>query len=267
MSDPFDLGPPADPVRRAQTLAKPELPRRFYAAVGVTESAGGFAATLDGKAAKTPGGLVAAVPTRDLAEALAAEWDAQTTHVDAATMPLVRLVNAALDGVAANAAAVADSVAAYAGSDLLCYRPDGPERLVARTTALWDPILAWAEARLGARFVLAEGVMPVAQPPQTLEAVRRAVPTEPALLLASVQALTTLTGSAVLALAVVYGRLDIDAAWAAAHVDEDWNIELWGSDAEAAARRGFREREARAAARVAVALAPATPPINDGDRP
>jgi len=259
MSGPFDLDVPDDPVRRAQVLARPELPRRFYAEAAVAEAEGGFVATLDGKPTKTPGGLPAVVPSRELAAAAAAEWAAQGSHVDAATMPLVRLVNAALDGVAARADAVVDSIAAYAGSDLLCYRPDGPERLVARTTALWDPVLAWAEERLGARFVLAAGVMPVAQPPETLAAVRRAIPDGPPLLLAAVQVLTTLTGSAVLALAVAYGRLSFDAAWEAAHVDEDWNIGLWGTDAEALARRAWREAEARAAARVVAALPPVRP--------
>lgn len=259
MSGPFDFDAPSDPVKRAQALARPELPRRFYADVAVAEADGGFVVALDGKATRTPGGAPAVVPARDLAEALAAEWAAQATHIDAASMPLVRLLNAALDGVAARAEAVADSIAAYAGSDLLCYRPDGPERLVARTTALWDPVLAWAEETLGARFVLAEGVMPVAQPAETIAAVRRTIPTEPPLVLAAVQALTTLTGSAVLALAVAYGRLTVDAAWEAAHVDEDWNIGLWGADAEALARRAAREVEARAAARVVAALPPALP--------
>jgi chaperone required for assembly of F1-ATPase len=250
MSDPFGPGRPPgdDPVRRAQALTRPELPRRFYAEASVLPSAGGFAVALDGRPTHTPSKAPVVVPTAAIAAALAGEWNAQGELIDPATMPLSRLVNAAIDAVGAAREAVADTIVAYAGSDLLCYRPDGPDGLLARIAAHWDPVVRWAEARFQAHLVLAEGLMPVEQSPALIAAVRAAVPLEPPLLLAAVQALTTLTGSALLALAVAEGRLSIDEAWAAAHVDEDWNISLWGADAEAAVRRAAREREARAAA-------------------
>ncbi len=166
--------------------------------------------------------------------------------IDPATMPLTRLVNSALDGVAIETAAVADETAHYAGSDLLYYRADGPARLVERQRDLWDPILAWAERRYGVRFRLVNGVMPVDQDPAVVAAVRAAMP-EDAVVLAGLNMATSLLGSVLLALAVLDGALDEEAAWAAAHLDEDWNTELWGEDEEAAARRAFRRADMAAA--------------------
>lgn len=255
MSDIFDLGDlPDDPVKRAQLHARPELPRRFYETADVAAVDGGFAVRLDGRQTRTPAGHPVVLPARAIAEALAAEWNAQGSHIDPAGMPLSRLVNIALDGVAAAPEKVVDDIVAYAGSDLLCYRPAGPDGHLALIARHWDPVVAWAEARLGARPLLAEGLMPVAQPEAFTDAVRRALPAGPPLLVAALQSLTSLTGSALLALAIYEGRLDIDAAWAAASVDEDWNASLWGADAEAERHRARRAAEARAAALVVAAL-------------
>lgn len=260
MSDtPFDLGDlspgerPSDPTRTP--AAKTELPKRFYKDVATEERPEGHVLVLDGRPVRTPARHLLAVPTPGLAATLAAEWAAQGERIDPATMPLTRLVNAALDGVAADVEAVRADVAAYAGSDLLCYRPDGPDGLVARTDALWNPVVDWAERDLGARLVLAEGLMPVTQDPAALVRLAAAVPHGPPLLVAATHVITTLTGSALLALALVHGRLDFAAAWAAANVDEDWNWSLWGADGEALARRAAREAEARTAALVVAELA------------
>ena len=255
---PFDLGAlapterPSDPTRTP--AAKLELPKRFYTAVATAEGPEGHALRLDGKPVRTPARHLLTVPTTGLAAVLAAEWAAQGTHINPATMPLTRLLNAALDGVAGEIEAGRADGVAFAGSDLLCYRPDAPEGLVARTNALWNPVIDWAERDLGARMVLAEGVMPVDQDPAAMARIAAAVPAGPPLLVAATHVLTTLTGSALLALAIVHGALDFETAWSAANVDEDWNWSLWGADAEALARRGARTADARTAALVVAEL-------------
>ncbi|MFC7052684.1 ATP12 family chaperone protein [Hansschlegelia quercus] len=227
-----------------------ELPKRFYKAAEALEKDGLFAIALDGKTARTPARALLAMKARPLAEAVAAEWQAQEERIDPSTMPLTRLANVAIDGVAKEAAAVAAEIVRYAGSDLVCYRADTPDRLVARQATHWDPVLAFARDTLGARFVLAEGVMFVEQPAEALEAVSLAVPRDDAFTLAALSTLTTLTGSALVALALHRGHLSADSAWAAATVDEDWSAEIWGHDAEAAARQAFRRCEFEASVRM-----------------
>jgi len=238
--------PPGDPMARAQAAQRPPRPKRFYAAAAVGEADGGFSVLLDGRPVRTPARGLLKAPTRPLAEALVAEWAAQGQEIDPFTMPLTRLVNVALDRVAPEAQAVADEVASYAGTDLLFYRADGPDALIARQAQHWDPVLDWMHDTHGARFFLSEGIRHVAQPAEALERVRALVPMDP-LPLSAVHLMTTLTGSALLALAVAHGRLDADAAWAAAHVDEDWNRDQWGEDEIAAARRAARRIDMDAA--------------------
>jgi chaperone required for assembly of F1-ATPase len=189
------------------------------------------------------------VPSRRLAAALADEWNAQVERIDPAAMPVTRLVNSAIDGVAPRMNEVRADVLAYAGTDLLCYRAGEPERLAASQARHWDPVLVWAERRLAVRFALAEGVMHVPQPDDTLAAVAAALERyDDPFALAALHVATTLTGSALLALALAEGKIGAEEAWAAAHVDEDWNMLLWGEDAEALARRARRLAEFRAAA-------------------
>ena len=162
-------------------------------------------------------------------------------------MPLTRIANTAIEAVSDNMQAVAGDIVAFAGSDLLCYRAAGPEALVARQAKAWDPIIQWAATDLGARFILAEGVMPVEQPRAALDRVAEAIQPLNPFQLSGLHVVTTLTGSALLALAVLKERLTPDEAWAAAHVDEDYQIELWGADAEAEDRRAYRWQEMQAA--------------------
>ena len=188
-----------------------------------------------------------------LAEALAAEWRAQGEIIEPDTMPLTRLVNSALDGVARAMEATIEEVAKFAETDLVCYRASQPATLVAAQAAAWDPMLAFARGALGSRLICAEGVMYVEQPQDARFAVRGAVETEAtgasgALRLAALSVMTSLTGSVLLALAVARGRLDAAEAWRAAHVDEDHQLVIWGHDAEAAARRAQRWRDMEAAA-------------------
>lgn len=226
------------------------LPRRFYKEATVGERDGAFAVLLDGRPVKTPAKRDLALPTRALAEAVAAEFAAQASHIDPATMPVTRIVNSALDGVAPRLADVAADLANYAGSDLVCYRADAPEGLVAQQARHWDPVLDWSRRELGVAPVLAAGVMPVTQPAALREAVLERLRSLDELGLAAAHVMTTLTGSALLVLAYLDGTLPASAVWDAAHVDEDWQIGQWGEDAEAARRRALRRAEFDAAARV-----------------
>ncbi len=256
MSDLFDIGPdghePRDPMRSAQ--APRPLPKRFYAEVSAERGEDGlFAIRLDGRPVKTPARAVLAVADEAVAEAIVAEWRVQEGVIDPASMPLTRLANSAIDGVAPDPAAVRAEILNFAGTDLLCYRADGPERLVALQEEHWTPLIDWMDERFAARFILAEGVMHVAQFPETIEAADLALGDPDVLALAALSTITTLTGSAILALAVLHGRLTASEAWAAAHVDEDYEISLWGEDDEATARRAARWREMQAAALVLAA--------------
>ena len=244
-----------DPMRRAQKLMQKPLPKRFYRSVTVEQGDSGYEIRLDGRAMRTPARQVFAVPTPALAEAIAAEWDAQEEVVDPRAMPMTRLANTALDGVASDPQAVAEDIVRFSGTDLLCYRAGEPQELVARQCEAWDPMIDWAHASLGSRFVLAEGVMYVEQPREAIAAFSANLGRylEP-LALAAIHTMTTLTGSAILAMAVAMEAVSAEDAWKAAHVDEDWNIDLWGEDAEAAARRSRRWKEMKAAADTLAAL-------------
>jgi chaperone required for assembly of F1-ATPase len=258
MRDIFE-NQPIDPTEAARRGARPRLRRRFYDDVSVVAGEDGFAVTLDGRAVKTPAGRALQAPARAIADAIAAEWRAQVEQVDPATMPLTRLANSIIDGVVEAPGPVADEVAKFLASDLVFYRAERPERLVARQGQAWDPLLAWARDVLGARFVLAEGVMFVAQPEEALAAARAAIPgdfgsTRALWRIGALHVITTLTGSALIALALLQGRLSVEEAWAAAHVDEDWNMDQWGRDELALERRAARFAEMQAAARVLEAL-------------
>src|SRR5919107_451427 len=187
---------PKDPLAAARQAMRPPPPRRFYREAGVAERDRAFVLALDGRPARTPARNLIAVPTRSLAQALAAEWDAQGDVVDPARMPITRIVNSAIDGVAENRGAVVDDLVRYAGSDLVCYRAGEPERLVAEQARAWDAVLAFARDRLGARLVLSQGVMHVTQPEHAIAAVRVSVEqVATAFELAALHVMTTLTGS------------------------------------------------------------------------
>jgi chaperone required for assembly of F1-ATPase len=237
-----------DPTESARRNMRPQLRKRFYQRAHVGDAAP-FAILLDDRPVRTPAGNALALPSRALGEAVAAEWDAQQERIDPAVMPLTRLVNSVIDGVAMAPAPVAEEVVRYLGSDLVCYRADTPAGLVARQARHWDPILGWARDTLGARFVLAEGVMFAAQPDHAIVAASAAIPSDP-WRLGAVNVITTLTGSALIALALSQGRLTLDDAWTAAHVDEDWNMSQWGRDELALDRRAKRFAEMQAAGTV-----------------
>ncbi|QRM55592.1 ATP12 family chaperone protein [Sinorhizobium sp. BG8] len=254
-SDLFDALSDPDPVKRAQIQMKRPLPKRFYSEVttGVTEE--GVGIFLDGRPVRTPQKKLLAVASDIVANRLKAEWDAQVEVIDPALMPVTRLVNTAIDGVASNFDAVLDEIVRFAGNDQLCYRAGNPERLVERQRQNWDPVLQWVAERHGARFILIEGVIHQEQPQQAMDAFRTALsafgtPLE----LACLHTVTTLTGSAVLALALAEKRLEPAEVWRLAHIDEDWQTEQWGADEEASHRRELRWREMEVAATVLSAL-------------
>jgi chaperone required for assembly of F1-ATPase len=251
-------------MQSARRLSSRVLQKRFYKHAEMHEAEGVFTLRLDGRPARTPARNPLAVRDPRLAQAIAAEWNGQGEHIDAAAMPVTRLANTALDGVAARLQEVRDDILAYAGTDLLYYRAGEPEGLVARQRGAWDPIVAWAERRFGGRFVLAEGVMHVPQPQAALAAIAAelAAIAEP-FRLAGLHLATNLSGSALIALALAEGAIDTEAAWAAAHVDEDWNISQWGPDAEAMHRRARRFVDFEAAA---LALAPVLKRAETGGR-
>jgi chaperone required for assembly of F1-ATPase len=230
---------PLDPEEAVRRTMRGPQRKRFYKDAGIVEGEDGFAIVLDGKQVRTPSGRALVLPTRPLAEAIAAEWNAQQENIDPLSMPLTRFANSVVEGVIDRVDAVADDIAKYLGSDLLFYRAGHPEALVARESALWDPVLFWAADHLGAHFILGEGIVHVAQPEAAIKAARAAFPAD-AWSVAALHVVTTLTGSGLLALALVHGFLDQDQVWAAAHVDEDWNSEKWGVDEEVAACRAAR---------------------------
>ncbi len=236
--------------------AAPARPKRFYAAADVGEREDGFALLLDGRSAKTPSRRDLLLPSRAAAMALAAEWDLQREFIDPALMPLTRISNTAIDGVATQMRAVADEVKTYLSSDLLLYRAAGPAALVVAEAEAWDPVLDWARDAFGAAFILAQGITFVPQPPATLagmgdvvDAVVGGGPAAP-FRLAALDVMTTLTGSALLALAVMHAHLAPDAAWRLAHVDEVFQESRWGGGDEALERRARRWTEMKAAAMI-----------------
>ena len=241
---------PLDPMEAARRNTRTNLRKRFYKEASVGEpTMSGYPMLLDGRPVRTPVRRPLAAPTDALASALSTEWNAQTDVIDPGQMPLTRLANAIIDAVTGRAQAVADEIAKYLGSDLLFYRAGTPAGLVAKQAQAWDPVLDWARDELGARFMQIEGVMYAAQPEHAVAAARAGIPQD-VWRLGAVSSITSLTGSALLALALAQDALAPDAAWNAAHVDEDWQMAQWGRDELALQRRAYRRAEFDAAVTV-----------------
>ena len=209
--------------------------KRFWTDVTVEPEGDGFAIRLDGRAVKTPAKVALTVPSDALAEAIAQEWRAIKEKIDPNVMPFTRSANAAIDKVAVQFDAVADMLAAYGGSDLLCYRAETPDALTARQAEGWGPLLDWANDTFGARLVTTPGLMPIAQDDAALAALRAPLFESCAFELTALHDLIALSGSLVLGLAVAHGRLTPDAAWDLSRIDERWQAEQWGDDEDAMA--------------------------------
>ncbi|MEL6482135.1 MAG: ATP12 family protein [Pseudomonadota bacterium] len=224
--------------------------KRFWKVTTVAAVEGGHEVRLDEKPIRTPGKAPLILPTSGLAEAMAAEWDAQVEQVNPAAMPITRAANTAIDRVSAAKAHVVDELAGYGETDLLCYRASHPEALVDRQAALWDPLLDWADATFGARLVPANGVMYTPQDPNAVRRLRAPLEAADAWQLTALHELVTLSGSLVIALATARGHLGPEEAWSTSRVDEEWNIAEWGEDAEAAAQAAKRKSAFHSAARI-----------------
>jgi chaperone required for assembly of F1-ATPase len=224
--------------------------KRFWSEVTVEAGAGGFAIVLDRRPLRTPGKAPCVVPTRALARTVAAEWAAVEGEVDPAEMPLTRAANSAIDRVIPEQDAVAAVIAAYGAVDLICYRAPHPQGLARRQAAGWDPLHAWADEALGAPLVSVEGVVHVAQAPESLTRLGAAVRAHGPWELTALHDLVSIPGSLVIGLAVSHGRLDAEAGWALSRIDEDWQIEEWGEDDEAEAVAGRRRLDFANAARL-----------------
>lgn len=210
--------------------------KRFYKDVSVAEAEDGFRVLLDGRAVKTPARNVLALPTRALAEAIAQEWRGQGDEIAPAAMPFLRLANTVIDGVVPNRAGVIDAILRFGENDLLCYRAGQPAELAARQCQGWDPLLAWARQQHGADMRVAEGLTHQDQTPETLAALRQALEARDPFALGALHVIASITGSVVLALAVADGFLSGDNAFALSRIDEIYQAETWGEDAEATKR-------------------------------
>ena len=223
--------------------------KRFWKEVAAKPDQACWTIELDGRAVKTPARAALVVPTRALADAIASEWREVGEKVDPRAMPLTGLANAAIDRVAPDKAAFAEGLARYAEADLACYRAEGPQPLIERQERSWDPLLAWARRRYDVDFTTTAGVMHVAQPAATVERLSHAIATLDPFRLAGLSPLVTIGGSLVAALAVLEKALTANQAWDALSVDERWQLEQWGSDAEAEQALENRRRDFFAAAR------------------
>ncbi|MEM6933799.1 MAG: ATP12 family protein [Pseudomonadota bacterium] len=222
----------------------------FWTEVTVTDHDDGQGLALDGRPVKTPAKAPLILPTRALAEAVAGEWRAQSDQVRPETMPLTRAANTAIDRVALALDAVARELADYGDADLLCYRADHPHPLVARQAAAWDPLVAWSAATLGAPLDVAEGLVHRPQPAGTLDALAHHVRRHDAWEMTALHDLVTLSGSLVIGLAVSHRHLTAAEAWPLSRIDEDWNAEQWGEDAEAADVAARKRRSFETAAQL-----------------
>lgn len=223
--------------------------KRFWKEVSVVREAEGFALALDGRPVKTPGRAALLLPNTELAEAVASEWRSVGEDIDPRAMPLTGLANAAIDRIGIAHASFAASLAAYGETDLLYYRAEGPEPLVARQSAAWDPLLDWARARYDVHFETATGVMHHPQPPATVARLAEAVTALDAFHLAGMSPVVTIGGSLIAALALFEGHAGRDAIWAAVETDEDWQVEQWGDDDIAIKARETRKGDFDAGAR------------------
>jgi chaperone required for assembly of F1-ATPase len=210
------------------------VPKRFWKAAEVTEVAGGYGVALDGRVVKTPAKATLTVPTRAMAQAIALEWDAQVEKIDPMTMPFTRTANSAIDKVTHQHADVVAMLGEYGGTDLLCYRALDQDELLARQAQAWDPLLSWAAETFDAPLVITQGVIPVEQPETSQMRLAAAVAELDSFRVAALHDLVAISGSLVLALAVARGRITAEQAWDIARIDEEFQIEAWGADEEAA---------------------------------
>jgi len=228
--------------------------KRFYRAAAIEPQGTLFRVTLDGKPARTPAKKSLALPARAAAEAVAAEWQSQGEEFEPTALRLTRLANTAIDRVSEHRARVVEEVARFAATDLVCYRATEPAELVQRQSVAWQPLVDWLGERFGARLVVTSGVVPAPQPKDALVALARAVEDYDDFALTALHAAAAAVGSLTIGLALAEGWIDAEGAFAAACLDEHFQAERWGVDAEAEARRAALKADIEAAARFLVLL-------------
>lgn len=233
--------------------------RRFYDAVAVEALGGGFVVTLDGRQARSSQGAPLAIPTRSLAEAVADEWRSQTQTIDLGSMRLTRLAHEALDGADAGRDTIVEAILGFARTDLLCYRVSEPPALAERQVAAWQPLLDWASEACGARLRVTHGVMPVEQPAGAVDALRGTLEARSAFALVAIASAAQAAGSLVVALALASGRIGAEDAFGISQLDENFQMERWGTDSDALARRERTRAEIHAAAAFISHLGAASP--------
>jgi chaperone required for assembly of F1-ATPase len=239
-----------DGYGRAQKQMRDDLPKRFYKTTGVGVVDGGFAVTLDGRATRTPGRVPIVVPHAGIATVMAEEWAVQGELINAETMPTVRLINSAVEGGEANIPALRAEIVKFAGNDLLLYRADSPQELVAEQDSIWDAALVKLARHFGVIFQPTVGIIHQPQPPATLAKLAEALDELGLFVLTGLMSVTGLTGSGLLAIALRETLLTPEEIWTAAHVDEDYQARLWGEVEEAVVRRAKRRKELDAAVHV-----------------
>lgn len=241
-------------VQNPQNFSCQSHPKRFYKQVKIACEEGGFTILLDERPVKTPAKRHFIVPTEAFATFVAQEFESQKHVVNPVKMPMTRLVNTVIDGIADDMQVVFEDLLRFVACDMIFYRAQTPTELVQKQSEQWDPLLDWAEEKLGARFYLTEGLMHMEQSPEAIQAVSHYLRNvESPYMLAALHMMTTLTGSALIVLAVAAGKIDADHAWSIAHLDEDWMMEQWGTDKEAMAHRAHKKVEFKAAATIVTA--------------
>ncbi len=254
----IENGRSSDPQSAAQAAMRPKLPKRFYKQVSISDEVidgnesldekVDFSIHLDGREVKTPARNPLRLPNEQSAKIIATEWEAQKESIDAATMPATRLVNTAIDGIAADPQAVLEDMLKFAASDLICYRASTPRDLIELQNTEWDLILDWIGEEFGARFETTPSLIQIEQPKEAITAISVALRKwQDPISIGALHTFTTLTGSVFLALAIAHAQYTAEQAWKIAHVDEDWNICTWGEDYEAKKRRDNRWKELEAA--------------------
>ncbi|MEP3346734.1 MAG: ATP12 family protein [Litoreibacter sp.] len=217
--------------------------KRFWKATTADKVDGGYTVHLDGRPVRTPAKTLVVVPTQSMADAMRDEWEAQDEKIDPLTMPVTRAANAALDKVSTQHAEVVEMLAAYGDSDLLCYRADSPEALVAQQATGWDPLIDWAATELKAPLKLRTGIMHEPQDPQSIQVLQALVAELDPFRLTAFHDLVAITGSLILGLAITRGRLDAQTAWDLSRIDEEWQIAQWGRDEDADAQAGKKKED------------------------
>ncbi|MET3590080.1 chaperone required for assembly of F1-ATPase [Bartonella silvatica] len=238
-------------VQNTQKLSCQPLSKRFYKEVKTLREEGGFSILLDGLPVKTPAKRHFLVPTDAFATFIVREFESQKQVIDPVKMPMTRLVNTVIDGIADDMQVVFEDLLRFVACDMIFYRAQTPQELVQRQCEQWDPLLDWAEKKFGTHFHLTEGLMHIEQSSEAIQAVSNYLrKIQSPYMLAAVHAMTTLTGSALIALAVAARQIDVDHAWDIAHLDENWMMEQWGTDEEAMVRRAHKKNEFISAATV-----------------